>query len=357
MSYRVIVWGTGNVGQPALRTVVSNPQLELAAVLVSNPDKVGRDTGDLCGIGPLGVKATNDVVTVLENGADAIAYCASGDFRPNEALDDIERCLRAGLNVVSTSVYPLYDPTSAPPEIRDRMEEACREGGVSCFVSGIDPGYINDAIPVLLSGLCEEIEEIRAFELFNYAFYDQPDAVRNLVGFGLPMENVPPMVMATVPTMVWGGPIRMVARALGLELEEIREVVERRPLERTVTNQLGVFEAGTQGALRFEVQGIVGGQPRIVIEHVTRITDDIAGDWPKPHGAGAHGVRIKGRPNIELTIESEDERGDRAGGGNATAAARIVNAIPFVCEAEPGLLDALSVPLQAGRGLVRGLRG
>jgi hypothetical protein len=177
--------------------------------------------------------------------------------------------------------------------------------------------------------------------------------VRNLVGFGLPMDNVPPMVMAGVPTMVWGGPIRMVARALGVELEEIREVVERRPLERTVTNQLGVFDAGTQGALRFEVQGIVGGQARIVIEHVTRIADDVAADWPKPEGAGAHGVRIKGRPNIELSIESEDERGDRAGGGNATAAARVVNAIPFVCQAVPGLLDALSVPLQPGRGLLK----
>jgi hypothetical protein len=353
MPYRVIVWGTGNIGRPALRTVVSNPRLELAAVLVANPDKVGRDAGELCGIGRLGVKATNDVAAVLGKGADAVAYCASGDFRPDEALADIERCLRAGLNVVSTSVYPLYDPTSAPAEIRDRMQAACREGGASCFVSGIDPGYINDAIPVLLSGLCEEIHEIRAFELFNYAYYDQPDAVRNLVGFGLPMENVPPMVMTGVPTMVWGGPIRMVARALGVEIEEIRELVERRPLERPVTNQLGVFDAGTQGALRFEVQGIVGGQPRIVIEHVTRIADDVAADWPKPDGAGAHGVRIKGRPNIELRIESEDERGDRAGGGNATAAARVVNAIPFVCEADPGLLDALSVPLQPGRGLLR----
>lgn len=353
MSYKVIVWGTGNVGQPALRTVASNPALELAAVLVSNPGKVGRDAGELCGLRRLGVEATDDVDAALKMGADAVAYCASGDFRPNEALDDLERCLRAGLNVVSTSVYPLYDPASAPAEIRDRMEAACREGRASCFVSGIDPGYINDAIPVLLSGLCEEIHEIRAFELFNYAYYDQPDAVRNLVGFGLPMDNVPPMVMAGVPTMVWGGPIRMVARALGVELDEIREVVERRPLERTVTNQLGVFDAGTQGALRFEVQGIVGGQPRIIIEHVTRIDDEVAADWPKPEGAGAHGVRIKGKPNIALDIESEDERGDRAGGGNTTAAARIVNAVPFVCEAAPGLLDALSVPLQAGRGLMK----
>jgi hypothetical protein len=167
------------------------------------------------------------------------------------------------------------------------------------------------------------------------------------------MDNVPIMVLPGVPTMVWGAPIRMVARALGVELEDITEVVDRRPLERTVTNRLGVFEAGTQGALRFEVRGIVGGQPKIIVEHVTRIADEAAPDWPRPDGAGAHGVRITGRPNIHLTLAAEDERGDRAAGGNATAAARVVNAIPFVCEAAPGLLDALAVPLQIGRGLLR----
>lgn len=354
MPRKVVVWGTGNVGVPALRTVVSNPALELAAVLVSNPEKVGKDAGELVGLPPLGIRATDDVEEVLGSGADAVAYCASGDFRPDEALADFERCLRAGLNVVSTSVYPLYDPTSAPDEIRSRMEAACTEGRSSCFVSGIDPGFINDVLPLALSGLCEEIHEVRAYEIFNYAYYDQPDAVRNLVGFGMPMEQTPPMILPGVPTMVWGGVIRLAARGLGVELDDIREEVERLPLDHTVENQLGVFEKGTQGAFRFEVQGLVGGKPKIVVDHTTRIDDAMAPHWPQPHeGSGAHGIKITGRPNIHLEIESEDEHHDRAAGGNTTAAARVVNAIPFVCDAAPGLLDALSVPLQIGRGLLR----
>lgn len=354
MPRRVVVWGTGNVGIPALRTVVSNPNLELVAVLVSNPKKVGRDAGELVGLPPLGITATDDVEAALGSGADAVAYCASGDFRPDDALADIERSLRAGLNLVSTSVYPLYDPTSAPTAVRERMESACAEGRSSCFVSGIDPGFINDVIPLALSGLCEEIREVRAYEIFNYAYYDQPDAVRNLIGFGRPMEQTPPMILPGAPTMVWGGVLRLAARGLGVELEDIHEVVERRPLEKTVENQLGVFEKGTQGAFRFEVQGIVDGKPKIVVEHTTRIDDEIAPDWPRPHvGSGAHGVKLTGRPNIHLEIESEDDAGDRAVGGNSTAAARVVNAIPFVCDAAPGLLDALSVPLQVGRGLLR----
>lgn len=352
MAHRVIVWGTGNVGVPALRIVLSNPALQLAGVVVSNPAKVGRDAGELCGRPPTGVRATNDVDAAFAAGADAVAYCASGDFRPTEALDDIERCLRAGLNVVSTSVYPLYDPTSAPDDLRERIGAACAAGDASIFVSGVDPGFINDVVPLLLSGLCERIDEIRAFELFNYSSYAQPDAVRNLVGMGQPMDATPPMLTPGVPTMVWGGPIRLMARGLGLELDDIRETVVKRALPTTVTTQLGRFDAGTMGAFRLEIEGIVGGRPLLVVDHVTRIVNDVAPEWPKPAGDGAHGVRITGKPNLTVTFDPEDDEGSAAGGGNTTAAARIVNAIPFVCAAPAGMLDALHVPLPIGRGLV-----
>lgn len=353
MPHRVIVWGTGNVGVPALRIVIGNPALELAGVVVANPAKVGRDAGELCGLPPTGVRATDDPAAALASGADAVAYCASGDFRPTEAIDDIERCLRAGLNVVSTSVYPLYDPASAPDELRARIGAACRDGNASIFVSGIDPGFVNDVIPVLLAGLCERVDEIRAFELFNYSSYAQPDAVRNLVGMGQPMDATPPMLVPGVPSMVWGGPLRLMARGLGLELEDIRETLEKHALPRTVTTQLGQFDAGTMGAFRLEIQGIVGGRPLLVIDHVTRIVNDIAPEWPMPKGDGAHGVKLTGRPNLTVVFEPEDDEGSAAGGGNTTAAARIVNAIPFVCAAPAGMLDALQVPLATGRGLVR----
>jgi hypothetical protein len=352
MPHRVIVWGTGNVGVPALRIVVSNPGLELAGVIVSNPAKVGKDAGELCGLPSTGVRATNDVAAAFARGADAVAYCASGDFRPTEAIDDIERCLRAGLNVVSTAVYPLYDPLSAPEDLRARIGDACRSGNASIFVSGIDPGFINDVVPLLLAGLCERVDEIRAFELFNYSSYQQPDAVRNLVGLGQPMDATPPMLAPGVPTMVWGGSIRLMARGLGLEVQEIRERVVKRALPQTVTTQLGRFDEGTMGAFRLEIEGVVAGKPLLVIDHVTRIVNDIAPEWPKPKGDGAHGVKLTGRPNLTVTFDPEDDTGSAAGGGNTTAAARIVNAIPFVCAAPPGMLDALQVPLPVGRGAV-----
>ena len=351
MAHRVIVWGTGNVGVPALRIVLSNPALELAGVIVSNPAKVGKDAGELCGRPATGIRATSDVAAALASGADAVAYCASGDFRPTEAVDDIERCLRAGLNVVSTAVYPLYDPTSAPADLRERIGAACAAGNASIFVSGVDPGFINDILPVLLAGFCERVDEVRAFELFNYSSYAQEEAVRNLVGMGQPMDATPPMLIPGVPTMVWGGAIRLMARGLGLELDDIRETLDKRALPRTVETQLGRFDEGTMGAFRLEIQGIVNGRPLLVIDHVTRIVNDIVPEWPMPKGDGAHGVKLTGRPNLTVTFHPEED-GSAAGGGNTTAAARIVNAIPFVCAAKPGMLDALQVPLATGRGLV-----
>src|SRR5262245_17417148 len=125
MAHRVIVWGTGNVGKAALRAVIADPGLELAGVIVSQAGKVGRDAGELAEVANVGVAATDDVAKALGGGADAVAYCASGDFRPDAAFDDVERALRAGCNVVSTALYPFYDPRSAPEDLRRRMQHAC----------------------------------------------------------------------------------------------------------------------------------------------------------------------------------------------------------------------------------------
>jgi hypothetical protein len=152
--------------------------------------------------------------------------------------------------------------------------------------------------------------------------------------------------------MVWGGQIRLMARALGVRLDEIRETLDRRPLDTTVsTETMGEFEKGTQGAVRFEVQGVVDGEPRIVIEHVTRIHPSCAPDWPTPPGGdGAHRVIIEGRPRVEVTVVATDEGGNGSAGGNATAVGRLVSAIDWLVDADPGLYDALDVPLRPAAG-------
>ncbi|MGV9839089.1 NAD(P)H-dependent amine dehydrogenase family protein [Nocardia niigatensis] len=346
-----LVWGTGNVGRAAIRAVAAHQGLALTGVLVHNPAKVGRDAGDLAGLDTeLGIAATADIDAALAAGPRAIVYAASGDIRPDDALADIDRALRTGAVVVTPALYALYDHRSAPAELQERVSAAIAAGGGSLFVSGIDPGWGNDVLPLLMSGLGSSVDVLRCQEIFDYTTYDQPDSVRYLVGMGQPLDYQPPMLAPTIPTMVWGGQIRMIARGLGVALTDIREVVERRALDETVETELmGKFEAGTQGAVRFEVQGIVDGSPRIVIEHITRIHASCAPDWPQPpSGAGAHRVLIEGRPRIEITVQATDEDGNHSAGGNATAVGRLVNAIPWLAHAEPGLYDALDVPLPFG---------
>lgn len=356
MAVRVAVWGTGNAGRPAIRAVAAHRDLELAAVIVSNPAKVGVDAGTLALVDPLGVLATDDADAVLASGVDAVVYTATGDTRPDDAVADLLRCLRAGANVVSTAFYPLLHPPSTPAPLRAQIDEACAATGTSVFVSGIDPGWALDILPALVSGVGAGITEIRVMELFDYSLYDQPEIVRTVIGFGGPMDDLPLMLWDVSLEYVWGPMVRVLADALGLTIDRISTDVERRPLERTIdVPGMGEFLAGTQGAFRFEVRGHVGNAAPIVVEHVTRITGDIAPEWPQPaFPGGEHRVQLTGHPNLTVAVHgTEPGEPGAAGGGNASAANRIVNAIPAVCAAPAGILGPFDLPPITGAAQLR----
>lgn len=334
------------MGSTAIRSATGFPGLQLAAVITSSPAKEGADAATFAGLAaPTGVSATTDVDAALAV-CDAVAYMASGDIRPDEAVNDIERCLRAGVHVVTPSLYSLYDPRSAPREWVDRLSAAAEEGGATLLVSGVDPGWANDALAVMAAGLCTRIRTIRCQEIFDYSTYDQPHAVRVSCGFGGSMEEVPMMLLPSIPTMVWGGNIRLIGRGLGLEIDEITEVVERLPLEASVDNVMGHFEAGTQGAFFLKVIGWAGGKERIVVEHITRIDPSCAPHWPLPdEGVGDHRVIVDGDPQLTIVSRADVPGGTRADGGNTTAANRLLGAIEWLATQKPGIYDGLDVPL------------
>jgi 4-hydroxy-tetrahydrodipicolinate reductase len=236
MSQRVIQWSTGNVGAYALRAILSHPELELAGVWVHSEKKSGRDAGELCGIGPVGVAATNDADALLELDADCVCYTATADLRLMEAVDDVCRILRSGKNVVSSSLVPLVHPSQLGPDVQKRLEEACTAGDVSVWFSGIDPGFANDVLPLALSGLSESWTQIRAREVVNYATYNQPEVVLGTMGFGKPMDELPILLQPGTLTVAWGGTIRLLAEGLGLSLDEIRQHYECLPAPRAVSS-------------------------------------------------------------------------------------------------------------------------
>jgi hypothetical protein len=351
MRHRVVQWSTGNVGRYALRQILDHPELELAGVLVYGADKDGADAGALCGRPATGVPATRDAEAILALDADCVVYTATADRRPFDAIKDIARILASGKNVVSSSVVGLVHPRALGERVTAQLEEACAKGNSSFLTSGIDPGFANDLLPLVLSGLCGTWEEIRIQEIINYATYAQPQVLFDTMGFGQPMDAKPVILMPGALTFAWGGTIKLLAEGLGLTLDRIAETHERLPATQRLDIQGHVIESGTTAALRFEVQGIVGGKPVLVVEHVTRMDDALAPAWPQ--GNGSYRVLVKGVPGMKCEYEFWDEHGDHAVGGVVLTATRLVNAIPAVCAAPAGLLSALDLPLITGRGLLR----
>jgi 4-hydroxy-tetrahydrodipicolinate reductase len=353
MTYRVVQWSTGNVGRHALRLIAQHPDLELVGVWVSSEAKRGVDAGTLAGIDPIGVAATDDAGALLALDADCVCYTATADLRPAEAIADMARILESGKNVVSSSVVPLVLPGHVEPGLRGPLERACAAAGVSCFTSGIDPGWATDLLPLVLTGTCEYVTQLRVMEIVNYATYAQPTVLFDTMGFGHPLDHTPLLLVPGVLTFAWGGVLKVLAAGLGVEFDEIREVHERRPATQRLDLGFGVVEEGTTGALRFEIQGIVDGEPKIVVEHVTRLADDLAPDWPQPVGHSGYRVIVTGNPNYTVDVQMMGDDGDHNTAGLVGTAARIVNAIPAVCDAAPGLLSTLDLPLVTGRGLMR----
>jgi 2,4-diaminopentanoate dehydrogenase len=334
------------MGATAIRSAVAFPGLQLTGVITSSPDKDGRDAATFARLdSETGVLATTDVDAALA-GCDAVAYMASGDIRPDDAVTDIERCLRAGKHVVTPSLYSLYDPRSAPPEWVERLTGAAADGGSTLLVSGVDPGWGNDALAVIAAGLCTRIQSIHCQEIFDYSTYDQPYAVKVSCGFGGSMDEVPMMLLPSIPTMVWGGNVRLIGRGLGLEIDEVTEEVDRLPLTESVDTIMGRFEKGTQGAFWLKVIGKSGGRERIVIDHITRIHASCAPDWPYPdEGVGDHRVIVDGDPQLTIVSRADVPGGTRADGGNTTAANRLLGAIDWLATQKPGIYDGLDVPL------------
>jgi 2,4-diaminopentanoate dehydrogenase len=237
MGIRVAVWGPGSMGVIALRGVIDHPELELVDLVVHSHEKAGRDAGELCGAGPVGVAATADPSELLSGNADVVIYAAAANLRPLEAVNDMVSILRAGKNVVSCSVVPLVYPHAVDAAFTDPLREAAVAGGVSFFTTGIDSGFANDVLPLALSGVSRTIDSIRVTEMFNYATYPDGTAVYDILGFGKPPEELPFAATPGVFTFGWGPVLHQLADGLGVRIDDIKETVERIPAEMSSTLQ------------------------------------------------------------------------------------------------------------------------
>jgi 4-hydroxy-tetrahydrodipicolinate reductase len=278
------------------------------------------------------------------------------DNRLPDALEDYRRILAAGVNVVgSSAVFLQYPWHVLPDQLLKPIEEAAQSGKSSLFVNGIDPGFANDLLPLALAGTCQSIEQIRCMEIINYDTYDSAAVMFDVMGFGRALDDIPLLLQPGVLSFAWGSVVRQLAAGLGVELDEVNETYVREPAPQDFDIASGHIEKGTAAALRFEVRGMKDGKAAVVLEHVTRLRNDLHPDWPQPaQEGGSYRIEITGEPSYAVDICLSSRKGDHNHAGLVATAARVVNAIPAVVDAAPGIRTTLDLPLITGKGLYAG---
>jgi hypothetical protein len=347
---KVIQWATGTVGRETVAAVHGHPDLQLVGALVYSADKAGRDVGEICGVGPIGVTATTNRDEILALDADCVLYCPQGEGNPEGAIDDICRILASGKNVVSTALTVLIYPKAAGPDVVERIEAACRAGGTSFHGTGIEPGWAGEVLPLTMSCLFRRIDHLLVQEILDYSSYGSALMLFDGMGFGRPPQGPLKGESSGPPGGAFGAPIMMMADALGAEIETVISRYELQLADQAFDIRAGRIEKGAVSAKRYSFTAVVDGREALTVEHVTRLRPDQAPDWPKGRGWK---VTVEGAPSMVLEshigVHGEDENAQ----GCLGTAMHAVHAVVPVCQAAPGIRTFLDLPLIVGRHALR----
>lgn len=354
---RVVQFSTGNVGRHSLRAVIGRPDLELVGVHAASAEKIGRDAAELCGLSePTGILATDDIDALIALEPDCVVYTALGETRPMEAIEQMSKLLAAGINVVGTSMVWLVAPRQTEDWLRAPLEQACRTGNSSLYVNGIDPGFSSDTAVHSALSLVTRAESVTVQEIFDYGNYDDYEYTGTAMGFGTTPDADPPLAFQPgVITSMFGGLVRNLADHLGVELDEVRQRFEPWCTDVRIECVMTTVEPGQLAAVRFAAEGVRGGVAVITVEHINRLTSAAAPHWEYPPEGltGIHKVIVEGEPRIEMGTHLSHPVLDVTDAGCVSTAARVVNAIDWVCRAPAGLIAIEDIPpVELIRGLM-----
>lgn len=330
---RVVQWTTGKTGAAAVRGMLGRPDLELVGCYAWSPDKVGRDVGELCGSAPIGLRASDDVDALLALRPDCVSYMP---YRPD--FDQVERILRAGVNVVTT-MYMLSG-AGYGADVQARLREAALAGGASLYASGIYPGHAPH-LALAASAMCSRIDLLTVRESVQMAGYANEKMFRSM---GIDFEPDDPAARATAEASCgsFKDQIPAMARALGLELDEIRFDVAFATADRAIELGYMTVRKGRVAAFQGMISGVARGRPRIQLEFVWKLGTGMTPEWPVEDG---YRIEIHGEPSVRCRLEP---LGPEHLDGATTTAMPCVNAIARVCAAAPGIVNQMDLPFVVG---------
>lgn len=356
---RVIQWGTGAVGLHSLRQVIASDDLDLVAVKCFTAAKEGVDAGELAGVSAVGIKATQDVETLLALEADCVLFMPRDNIAdptvngsPSRRwFDDVLQILASGKNVVS--------PIQAGTHWRhlanggwffDELNRACTVGGASILFTGIDPGFISDSLAISMTSTVGKIQQVRSFEVLDYETYETPETI-DFLGFGCPPDALTDNTIESV-LPGWGGSLWLMAEALGCSIDQLTLETETWVSPSSYTTSGGIkVAAGTVGARQWTLKGFVGAEPRFSINHVSRAGVHMAPDWLRIGQHGGYAIEIDAFPSFrgEFPLGLPGGTGSSLEDAIAMTAARCVNSMAAVVAAPPGHRTPNDLPLIGGR--------
>jgi hypothetical protein len=353
VAYRVAHCGTGLTGREALRGIVNDPELDLIGVLVSTPEKVGADAGSLCGLPDTGTLATDDADAIVAAKPDCFCYCSTAVRREEEAIADMARLLRAGINVVTISTIPMIYAPSAPQGWRDSIEKACQEGNSSFYATGSEPGVASLNIPTALLAGAGTVDSYRMDEYALGLDLSYPiwDVLHESMGFGKPDGHVPARIASGKVNHDWETVVRYIAEILGYTLDAVELDWETVKAPTDLGTNVGVLPAGSICAHRWQLAGKIDGKAVVSVQYFATVSSTPWPDnWPAPVAQAASAVvyRVEGRPNMRMQLCFDPQDGEpNLNSAIPLTGMAAVNAIPHVVEAEPGIQDPI-----AGRAVV-----
>ncbi|KGI70178.1 dihydrodipicolinate reductase [Mycolicibacterium rufum] len=348
--HRVVQWTTGNVGKSAVAAIAAHPHLELVGCYAWSADKVGRDVGDLAGIAPLGVAATDDVDALLALKPDVVVYNPMWID-----VDDLVRILEAGVNVVASASFITGHNLG---DGRARLAEACERGNATLFGSGVSPGFA-ELLAIVAGTACDRIDKITIAESADTTLYDSP-ATERPVGFGTAIDDPDLAPMAADGTAVFAEAVALVADALGIELDDITCVSEYAQTTEDLPMASWTIPAGHVAGVAASWQGRVNGHTVIDINVRWKKGQTLDPDW-QLDGDGWK-ITIDGRPTVTMTvgflppqdmIENATSLEDFFVLGHIMTAMPPIHAIPAVVAAAPGIATYTDLPLPTPRGVMR----
>lgn len=333
--YRVVQWATGNIGTKALRGVIEHPALELVGLYVHSPEKAGRDAGELCGLPPTGVVATNEIDDIVALEADCILYMPRACD-----VDEVCRLLESGADIVTTR-GEFHRPDSLDRAVRERVDAACARGGSSIHSTGSSPGFITEALPVVLLSLQRRLDALTIDEFADVSSRNSPDLLFSTMGFGKDPEKFDRRRWAHGAS-AFGPSLQAVADAIGLPLDAVESTGEVAVARTDVDIAAGAIPAGTVAAQRMIVTGVRGGRPLVTFRANWYCATDVEPAWDLRETGWR--VQVRGDVPLDVDIRFPVALEDYAAMSPGITAHRAVNAVPVVCEAAPGIRTTVDLP-------------